>query len=198
MSEENLNLSTPLPKKVKQVEFYDKGLSIETTLEEKLCVPWSDIVFFFAGKIEKKSEAKPQASSGPKVNIVRTAASLAAGPIGTALYDLSAKKEKPINLSSSTESFLLADLYILQNLQPFRFDSIGTNFKPLLKEETTYASDLNFLNFIRKIAPFLNHLRNTSLFQIVEKGKNALEVFPSRDAFAWRSYSERKKSSPPV
>lgn len=187
------NLATPLPRKIRAGEFSPSGLTLETALDESVALPWSGIFFLFLGRVETKPVA-PEKPSGPKLNVIRAGAAMAGGPIGTAIYDLSAKKQRPVGVPA--DSFFLLDVYPAAENRPFRFDSIGTNFKKFLKEEAGYSSDANFAAFVRKLAPHAADALDESAAQFVEKGKRVAPVFPSRDAFAWRSFELfRKKRS---
>jgi len=181
------DLSTPIPKKVKQGEFLEHGLRLETTLQEAFEITWGDIVFLFLGKVEETHKAvQPEK---PGINVIRTSAALAAGPIGTAAYDLVAGKKKKEPQASHGNSYLLLDLYATDRREPFRFDSTGTNYRTFLGEEAGYAGETNLLTFIRKLATKIQ--LDSTLLHLLEKGKSAIPPFPSRDAFAWASFKTR-------
>lgn len=177
----NNELSTPIPRKVKQGEFLDGGLRLETTLGETFRIPWERIRSHFAGKVEEKVSKQAPPKKG--INVLRTTAALAAGPIGTAAYDLTVGKPKKEVQTQSAGHFFLLDLHVTDQSQPFRFDSNGTNFRTFLGEEAGYSGETNFFTFTRKLF---------SKLEQPEPSKNNLPVFKSRDEFSWASMKNSK------
>jgi hypothetical protein len=186
------HLAAPLPKKVRQGSLSETELSLETVLEEKITVKWEDFILFFLGKVEEKSSRPQEKTKERHIDVIRLAADVAV-PLGGSVYDLVKKKEPPMQMQKPN-SFYLFDLYVKDNSQPFRFDSIGTNFKKFLGEEAGYSGEINLLKFIKKISPYTLKIQDKSVVIFLEKGKNFIPVYPSRDEFTWTSLKRRRNT----
>ncbi len=180
-----------IPKKVKQGSCLETGLLIDTVLEEKITVNWEDLDFFFLGKVEERSNRPQEKPKEHKVDLIRLGADMVI-PLGGNVYDLLKKKDLPTQIQSTSSCYLF-DLYVKGGTQPFRFDSSGTNFKAFLGEEAGYSGEINLLNFVKKISPHTLKIQDKSVVLFLEKGKNFIPIFHSRDEFSWASFKKRKK-----
>lgn len=192
MAEEQ-SFSTPPAKKVKQGSFSPGELTLETTGMETVRIPWEKIKFGILGKIHEVSSAPSTPTrKAPDIRPGRVIGALIAGPLGTGAYDLvHAKKETPS--TPKNENFLIFYLYVADEVHPYRFDSLGTNFKTFLNEETGYSGELNLFLFIRKISPFMLNALDSGITAFLEKGKNYIPAFSSRDEFSWHCEETYRK-----
>lgn len=91
------------------------------------------------------------------------------------------------------QNYLIALIFTRNRPAPFRLDSLGTNFRQLLGEDSTFAGEINLCRFIKKIAektPTAFLSESTKIF--FKQGRGKLKRYDNLNSFIEKSWVEKE------
>lgn len=171
---EEKQVAKPVPVKVWGGEISPNGLVLETKISQEK-IPWQDVEILCTGRIKDSMDTgSPKPSAGLKGRFQK----------------MSRSEHPSQNVKTVQSGCLLAYMFIRGYNAPFRFDSVGTNFKKFLGPDAGYSGEINFINFINKVAENAVEAQvDDSTMQMLERGKKWLAEYESAQVMveaAWK------------
>ncbi len=175
------NLSRPFVLKVWGGAMLEEKAIFRTGVGE-VDVFWDDVEFICIGRVRETIDRESLKADSPGKSFLK-----AMPLVGRIVRERSRQVIERENL-------LEALVFVKGIAEPFRFDSIGTNYREFLKDEAGYASERNFSLFFRKL---IEKCKNAALDESAEEfysyGKGRVRVYPSREKFIDKAWKNKGK-----
>ncbi|MFP4497573.1 MAG: hypothetical protein ACLFQV_05120 [Vulcanimicrobiota bacterium] len=175
-----------IPATVKGGQIKEDGMEIKTA-NDFFNIKWDDVEFISIYKVMKECQSVNPAprnnNRGFRVN--REAIGMIRQVRDNAMRDIGSK-------SSAEESFV-SYLKIRGLSRPFKFDTIGTNFRELLGPHAGYSGLINFNMALKKIISLAKNARlDPSAYLFETQGRGRIKIVSSNEE-AWNSLRQFMK-----